>query len=103
MPWATFLGGNISGLDIQRHFKSYQLVWLMPALAGITLVMNMAGAPTNLTRRIAGLVPFGILAYSLNRFGSDLFQILSWGGWIALATGIALIVAPCPAKFQPKA
>lgn len=103
MPWATFLGGNISGLDIQKHFESYQYVWLLPACALATLSLNLAGAPpTPVVRRITGLIPFGILAYSLNKFGSDLFQILSWGGWLALAAGIALIVTPSAVKSQPK-
>jgi hypothetical protein len=103
MPWAAFFGGNISGLDIQKHFDSYKLVWLVPACAAITLLVNMAGAQTAIVRRIAGAVPFAILAYSLSKFGSDLFQILSWGGWVALAAGIVLIAAPSPAKSQPKA
>jgi hypothetical protein len=102
-PWATFFGGNISGLDIQKNFESYKLVWLLPACAGVTLALNLAGAPTGLVRRIAGAVPFALLAYSLNKFGSDLFQILSWGGWLALAAGIVLIVVPSDSKPQPKA
>jgi hypothetical protein len=103
MPWATFLGGNISGLEIQKNVDSYKLVWLLPACAGITLILSMAGAQTAVVRRIAGLVPFALLGYSLNKFGTDLFQIVSWGGWVALASGIALIAAPSPAKPQPKA
>jgi hypothetical protein len=103
MPWANFLGGNLSGLELQKHLESYKLVWLLPACAAITLILNIAGAPTALVRRIAGGVPFAILAYSLNKLGSDLFQILSWGGWVALAAGIILIVASSPAKPQSKA
>jgi len=103
MPWATFLGDNLSGLEIQKHMEAYKLAWILPACAGITLLLNMAGAETDVVRRITGLVPFAVLAYSLNKFGSDLFQILSWGGWVALASGVALIVAPSPAKPQPKA
>jgi hypothetical protein len=103
MPWAVFFGANISGLDIQKNFESYRLVWLLPACALVALILNVAGASTALARRIAGGVPFAILAYSLNKFGSDLFQILSWGGWVALASGVALIIIPSPAKPQPKA
>ena len=103
MPWVAFWGGSASGLEIQKHADSYKLVWLLPACAVVTLLLNIAGAQTALVRRIAGAVPFAILAYSLSKIGSDLFQILSWGGWVALAAGIALIVAPSPAKSQPKA
>jgi hypothetical protein len=103
MPWAGFFGGTISGLDIQKNLDSYKLVWSLPACAALTLVLNMAGAQTAFVRRITGGVPFAILAYSLNKFGSDLFQILSWGGWVALAAGIVLVIVPSPAKSQPKA
>jgi hypothetical protein len=103
MPWATFWGGNISGLEIQKNVDSYKLVWLLPACAAITLLLNVAGAQSAIVRRIAGLIPFAILAYSLNKLGSDLFQILSWGGWVALAAGIVLIIVPSPVKSQPKA
>lgn len=103
MPWAGFFGGNISGLDIQKHMDSYKLVWFLPACAVVTLALNIARAQTAVVRRIAGLVPFAILAYSLNKFGSDLFQILEWGGWVALAAGIVLLIVPSPVKSQPKA
>jgi len=103
MPWAGFFGGKISGLDIQKNMDSYKLVWFLPACAIITLALNMGGAQTALVRRIAGAVPFAILAYSLNKFGSDLFQILEWGGWVALAAGIILLIVPSSAKPQPKA
>jgi len=101
MPWMTFFGANITGLDIQKNFPSYKLVWLLPAGAAITLVLAMAGKATAWDRRIAGTVPFAILAYSLNKFGSDLFRLLSWGGWVALAAGIVLVIVPSPAKSQP--
>ena len=103
MPWAAFFGGNISGLDIQKHFDSYKLVWLVPVCAAIALFVNIAGAQTPIVRRIAGAVPFALLAYSLSKFGSDLFQILSLGGWVSLAAGFVLVVAPSPAKPHPKA
>jgi len=101
-PWATFLGGNISGLDIQKNFESYKFVWLVPAIAGVALVLNMAGLRTATVRRAAGGVPVAILIYSLNKFGSDFFQLMAWGGWLALAAGIVLIVVPADAKLQPK-
>jgi hypothetical protein len=103
MPWMMFFGGNISGLDIQKNFPSYKLVWLLPACAAITLVLTMAGKATAWDRRITGVVPFAILAYSLNKFGTDLFQALSWGGWVALAAGLVLVIVPSPAKSQTKA
>jgi hypothetical protein len=94
LPWVTFLGANMSGLDIQKNFTSYKLVWLVPTLAVITLVLNFAGVRDNVVRRIAGLCPFVILAYALNQMGSDLFKIIMIGGWLALIGGVALICIP---------
>jgi hypothetical protein len=94
LPWVNLFGGNISGLDIQKNFPSYQYVWLVPVVAVITLLLNMAGTNTNLVRRIAGLCPFIILAYALNQMGSDLFKIIAIGGWLALIGGFALICIP---------
>jgi hypothetical protein len=102
-PWATFLGGNLSGLDIQKHFESYKFVWLVPACALVALVLNMAGLRTASVRRAAGGAPVAILIYSLNKFGSDFFQLISWGGWLALAAGMVLIIVPADPKPEPKA
>jgi hypothetical protein len=94
LPWVNFLGANMSGLDIQKNFTSYRLVWLVPALAIVTLVLSIGGLSTNLIRRIAGLCPFVILAYALNQMGTDLFQTVMIGGWLALIGGMALICIP---------
>jgi hypothetical protein len=101
-PWITFFDGNLSGLDIQKNFESYRLVWLMPTLASLTFILSIAGLGTGLMRQLAGLSPFAILAYSLHEIGSELFKSISWGGWLALIAGLALICLPSPPKPQAK-
>jgi hypothetical protein len=102
-PWATFLGGNLSGLDIQKHFESYKFVWLVPASAVAALVLNMAGLRTATVRRAAGGAPATILVYSLIKFGNDFFHLIAWGGWLALAAGMVLIIVPADPKPASKA
>jgi len=101
LPWVNLLGSNLSGLDIQKNVSSYKLIWLLPALAGATIFLNIAGQSTNMIRRLAGLCPFGILVYALNNLGTDLFQAIAIGGWLALLGGAFLIFipnSPKPAK-----
>jgi hypothetical protein len=98
LPWVSFLGGTLSGLDLQKHTDSYKLVWLLPAFAALTLILNIARQGTSLMRRLAGLCPFAILAYALNQMGSDLFRIVAIGGWLELIAGAALIFTPSVPK-----
>jgi hypothetical protein len=91
---------RLSGLDIQKNFPAYRLVWLLPVLAGATILINLAGQKTDLIRRLAGLCPFVILVYALNELGSQLFQSIAIGGWLALLGGAALIVIPTTRKSK---
>ncbi len=92
----------MSGLDIQKHFQSYDFVWLVPASALLALFLSLGGYGGSALRRLAGAVPFGILAFSLNRFGRDFWQMIAVGGWLALAAGAVLVILP-GSKPQPKA
>ena len=98
LPWITFLGAKLNGVDIQKSFSSYWFVWLMPLLALVALILNMANQNTSFIRRIAGLCPFAILAYSTNRLGNDLIEHLEFGAWLALITGAALVFIPGEGK-----
>jgi len=102
LPWAIFFWGQLSGLDIQKNFSSYKLVWLLPAGALLTVILSATGLPMGVLRRVAGAIPFAILIYSLARFGSDFWQMIAWGGWLALAAGAVLVIVPNIPKPQPK-
>ena len=99
-PWVNLLGADISGLDIQKNFPSHRLVWLLPVFAGATIFINLAGQKTDLIRRLAGLCPFVILVYALNELGSQLFQSIAIGGWLALLGGAFLILIPSARKSK---
>lgn len=85
-------------MDIANHFSSYQLIWLMPILAVVVCLLNFARLNVGLIRRIAGLCPFAILIYAVNRLGSDLFGALQFGAWLALLFGAALVFIPSAYK-----
>ena len=94
LPWVKILEVGVSGLDIQKNFESYRLVWLMPLLAIVTFVLSIAGLNTGLIRRVAGLCPFAILIYATSRLGGDLLNELGIGAWMAIVAGAALISMP---------
>jgi hypothetical protein len=103
LPWINFLGASLNGFTIQKNFESYRIIWLIPLLAGIALVLNMAGHKASAIRRLAGLCPFAVLIYALNNVGGHLFEAMEFGGWLALAAGAALMFVPGKAKTQPPA
>lgn len=94
MPWVTILGMPLSGLNIRQYFTSFALVWLVPALAVLVLVLTPLGLNTTVFRRLTGLCPFGFLIYGMVRLGFDLPKIINYGGWLALAAGLALVLIP---------
>ncbi len=102
LPWVTVLGKGLTGLDIQRNFSSYQLVWVLPVLALLALVLNAARVETKIVRRVAGAAPFLILGYAINQLGNDVLQIIAPGGWVALVSGAVLSMIPNAPKQQPK-
>ena len=97
LPWINLLGSQLNGLDIQRNFSSYKFVWIMPLLAIIALVMNIAKLPTRSISQLAGVSPYAILfytAYYLDSNVSDLSKLLEFGAWLALLFGAVLGLAP---------
>ena len=106
LPWINFLGVDLNGFDIQKHFSSYRLIWLMPVLAVFVLVLNTFRLDTTFIRCLAGLCPFGILIYTLSRLDDQvllqaselLLNELKLGGWLTFAAGVALIATRNPTK-----
>lgn len=98
-------GGNMSGADIQRHFSSYRLIWLMPTLAAAVVVLNVAKLPAQIVKQLAGASPFIILIYAEYRLQSnvaDLLKLLQPGAWLALLCGGTLGYAPRKTKKPSK-
>jgi 4-amino-4-deoxy-L-arabinose transferase-like glycosyltransferase len=100
LPWVGFLGGGISGFDIQKNFEPYRLIWLMPLFATIVLVLNIAGQDTGAARRLAGMCPVAILIYAVYGLGGDLFKELQIGAWLALIAGGLLVLIPSEPKTR---
>ena len=101
LPWITMLGAKLTGMDIQKNFSSYKLVCVMPLLAIIAFVMNIAKLPARGICQFAGTSPYVILiyaAYRLNSDVSDIFKLLESGAWLALLFGAVLGIASDKSK-----
>ncbi len=98
LPWINFLGNSLNGFSIQKNFESYRIIWLIPILAAIAFVLNIAGHKVSVVRRLAGLCPFAILVHALNNAGGQLFQAMEFGGWFTLAAGAVLVFIPNKTK-----
>lgn len=101
LPWIAMFGGRMSGADIQRHFTSYRLIWLMPLLAVVVVVLNVAKLPAQLFKQLAGASPFVILIYAGYRLQAnvgDFLKLLEYGAWVALVCGATLAYSPGKTK-----
>jgi len=92
LPWANFFGASPSGFDIQKMGEIHKALWLIPILSGITLVAGFAKWNQQGFAFAAGVMPFVTLLYWFNQLGSDLMQILTYGGYLSLAFGLALLI-----------
>jgi hypothetical protein len=95
LPWSSGGSGeSATGFQFQAISIASKLLWAMPLLALTTLVLGMINFRVSLIRRLAGIVPFLILAYAVNKFGPNVLPTLAFGAWIALFCGALLVLLP---------
>lgn len=94
MPWIT-IGGEIgiTGSTLAKIGEDGQISWLILILAAVAAIMHMT-KPVKVLNVIAGIAPFGLLAYFGNKMGKELFENLGIGAWLILVCGLVLIFAP---------
>ena len=98
LPWVHFLLGAPSGFDLQKLGHEQRLLWLIPVLCIITIVAGVTRMSQNVVGRLTGILPFIVGIYWYNKIGSDLLHILTYGAFLSLAFGLALIVLPGRSK-----
>jgi hypothetical protein len=94
LPWAHFLGGQLSGFDLQRLGEWHRLLWLIPLFSAITLIACITKQSQRTAAQLTGALPFCVGAYWLAKIGGDLFQILTYGAYLSLIFGAALLILP---------
>ena len=92
LPWANFLGVYISGFDLQKEGSGQLLLWLIPILCLITIIAGMTKCRQTIVGRLTGALPFAVGVYWYMKLGNDMFQILTFGAYLSLACGLALLI-----------
>jgi hypothetical protein len=98
LPWANFFGGNVSGFDIQKLGDQQRLLWLIPICCAITVFAGLTKRSQKIAGQLTGALPFCVGVYWYAKLGSDLFHILTYGAFLSLAFGAALIILPRKSK-----
>ena len=92
LPWARFLGAELSGFDLQKMGEQHRLLWLIPLFSAITMVAGITRRSQRTAAQLTGTLPFLVAIYWYYQLGRDLTQILSFGAYLSLACGLALNV-----------
>jgi len=98
LPWAQFFGANLSGFDLQKMGDEQRLLWAIPVFCVITIIAGLAKRSQNIVGQLTGALPFCVGAYWYSKLGSDLFHILTYGAFLSLICGAALLILPSKAK-----
>lgn len=63
LPWVKVFGAGISGYQLAQLGAEGNYAWIIPALAGLTLLVGASGSNNRAIGAITGVVPLAVLAY----------------------------------------
>lgn len=92
LPWVNILGGTVSGFDLQKLGDQQRLLWLIPILCVITIFAGFTKRSQQHAGQLSGTLPFVVGVYWYMKLGQDMFQILTFGAYLSLGFGAALLV-----------
>jgi hypothetical protein len=98
LPWAHIFGASLSGFELQKLGDEQRLLWLIPMFCVITIVAGFAKTSQHIAARLTGMFPFIVGIYWYHKIGSDLFHILTYGAFLSLIFGAALLILPRKSK-----
>jgi len=98
LPWAHVFFGSPSGFDLQKLGAEQRLLWLIPIFSAITIIAGVTKRSQQIAGQLTGTLPFMAGIYWYSKIGSDLFHILTYGGYLSLIFGAALFVLPRKSK-----
>lgn len=63
MPWFQLFGAGISGFEITNLGSYTNYLWVIPGLAGYTVLLGASGTNNRVMGAITGIVPLATIAY----------------------------------------
>lgn len=105
MPWIQLFGAGMSGYNLGRLGSYGNYAWIIPILAGGTILVTFSGASNRVLGALTGIVPLGALAYALIRLSSEggadaargvleiAQQVFSIGIYLTVIFSLAILVA----------
>src|SRR5712672_3584964 len=87
LPWANVLFGTLTGFDLQKLGDEQRLLWLIPIFSAITIIAGVTKRSQQIAGQLTGTLPFMAGIYWYSKIGSDLFHILTYGGYLSLIFG----------------
>ncbi|HEV2694136.1 MAG TPA: hypothetical protein VG347_14670 [Verrucomicrobiae bacterium] len=94
LPWAQFFGANLSGFDLQKMGDQHRLLWAIPVFCVVTIIAGFAKQSQKHVAQITGVLPYVVGVYWYLKLKDDLFHILTYGAFLSLAFGVALLILP---------
>jgi len=85
------LGANLAGFELHKIWSLGRFAWAIPVAAASAAVLGLLGRPNVQIAQLAGGLPLVFLAVALYQFGGDVFSALSFGGYVALLSGLFLL------------
>lgn len=104
MPWVQLFGVGMSGYNLGQLGSYGNYAWVIPILAGATILCSFTGVNNRVIGAIAGIVPLGAILYGLIRLGGEgghdatngvlkiAGQVLSVGAWLTIIFSIVIII-----------
>jgi hypothetical protein len=105
MPWLQYSGAALSGYNLGPLGTYANFVWVIPILAGATILLSFSGTNNRKLGAVSGIVPLGAVLYGLARIatagGGGATQgmaelagrVLLTGAWLTILFSIAIIIA----------
>ncbi|TFG68248.1 MAG: hypothetical protein E4H27_08145 [Anaerolineales bacterium] len=105
MPWVQIFGFGMSGYSLGRLGSYGNYAWVIPILAGATILVSFSGKNNRVIGAISGIVPLAAILSGLPRIAGEggslatkgilqvAGQILSMGAWLTILFSLAIIIS----------